>query len=224
MDVKVYIFTHDDDKNRRKKLKTNYYNVKDRDSSKARNCTIKVKVINDTRKSFKTLQTLSIDEIFEQCKISESVPISFANLEKNFKIDILGVDFNLLSQDESIRDKIDNDTKICGMSELENDCLKIYYNNNYEFSIPEQRFFIASELAYCINNLAEIALEGHIEIKTHNNKQNVDKMICEKFARDFLIPTNSLKSILEIKNIKAKKLAQLFLVPEEQMKAKLKEI
>ena len=96
MDVKVYIFTHDDDKNRRKKLKTNYYNVKDRDSSKARNCTIKVKVINDTRKSFKTLQTLSIDEIFEQCKISESVPISFANLEKNFKIDILGVDFNLL--------------------------------------------------------------------------------------------------------------------------------
>lgn len=183
-------------------------------------------------KDVKELQEMSVSDIFLKCSISKSMPISFDRIGKTYRVNIMGTDFTLISQMEKVREHIQDKRKILGMVNIENGCANIYYNNNSEINIPLQRFTIAHELAHCIFHYDMLSEKGKVEFldedfesDTPNDERMMREYVCNKFARDFLIPTDLLKKVYSMtNNVRAKDFAELFLVPEKEMKIKLEEI
>lgn len=186
--------------------------------------------LNEELKSIKEIQNKKSEEIFSLCGISRVMPISFDKLSKTYKVNIMGTDFSYLSNLEKVKEHMSGKKKILGMVNIENDIANIYYNNNPEIDIPTQRFTIAHELGHCINHYNELSKNGKLEFlddKSEQNESNSDvhEYVCDKFARDFLIPTEMLKKIYSaMHNPNVLDLANLFLVPEEEMKIKLDEL
>lgn len=188
----------------------------------------------EQKKDVKEIKNKRVEEIFALCGISRVMPISFDKLSKNFKVNICGTDFSYLSNLNEVKEILQSEKKILGMVNIENDFANIYYNNNPEIDIPTQRFTIAHELAHCINHYDELSKAGKVEFLGEdedniddllNDNNDIHEYVCNKFARDFLIPTEMLKKIYNaMQNPQISDLANLFLVPEKQMNIKLKEI
>ncbi len=186
--------------------------------------------VNGELKSIREIQNKKVEDIFSLCGISRVMPISFDKLSKTYKIKIMGTDFSYLSNLDKVREHMSGKKKILGMVNIENDSAYIYYNNNPEIDIPMQRFTIAHELAHCINHYDELSINGKLEFlddKSENSESenDVHEYVCNKFARDFLIPTEMLKKIYNaLRNPNISDLSNLFLVPESEMKIKLDEL
>lgn len=184
------------------------------------------------------IQNLSVEELYRICNISKSMPISFDKLLKSFKIKIMGTDFNFISKLEKVKEQMHEQGLILGMVNIEDGYANIYYNNNPEIDIPRQRFTIAHELAHCVNHYEILSQYGQVEflhddIEQENIVDNNDEVqdeylreyVCNKFARDFLIPTDLLKKIIGIMNKPSVlDLSELFMVPQNEMQIKLNEI
>ncbi len=174
-----------------------------------------------------------VDELYALCGISKIMPISFEKLTQTFNVKIMGTDFNYISNLKKVKQVKNNDKTILGMVKIVDGCANIYYNNNQEIDIPTQRFTIAHELAHCINHYDELSIAGKMEFLEDKNQDedsgftenDLHEHVCNKFARDFLIPSETLRKIYNaMPNPKPSDLADLFLVPEHEMKIKLKEI
>lgn len=191
--------------------------------------------INNELKDIKEIKNLSVDNLYQICGISKAMPISFDKITKTFKINILGTDFTYISQMSEIKKLIKGKGKILGMVDISDGYANIYYNNNPEVDIPKQRFTIAHELAHCINHCDSLYETGRFEfLNDHDDLESAEEnseeyrlheYVCDKFARDFLIPTALLKNIYnKLRKPKISELADLFMVPEEQMRIKLDEL
>ena len=185
-------------------------------------------------KDIKEIQNKSADEIYTLCGVSKMMPISFDKISKTYKVNILGTDFSYISNLDAVKSQMKNQKKILGMVTIENDYANIYYNNNPEIDIPTQRFTIAHELAHCINHYQELYSGGKLELledttptdsQSGDSTEDVHEYVCNKFARDFLIPTEMLKKIYNaMHKPSVSDLADLFLVPEKEMNIKLSEL
>ncbi|MBR4286596.1 MAG: ImmA/IrrE family metallo-endopeptidase [Clostridia bacterium] len=185
-------------------------------------------------KDIEEIQNKSADEIYTLCGISKMMPISFDKITKTYKVNILGTDFSYISKLDAVKTHMDSQNKILGMVNIENDYANIYYNNNPEIDIPTQRFTIAHELAHCINHYQELSAGGKLELlgdaEQPNNRptdasNDVHEYVCNKFARDFLIPTEMLRKLCNaMRKPSVSELANLFLVPEKEMEIKLNEL
>lgn len=190
------------------------------------------------------LKNLTVNEFFKKCNIGNILPISFDNISKDFNVIIKGMDFKLLQNDPQIEAIMQGKGTILGMAAVtENgntDSAEIFYNNNVEISIPTQRFIIAHELGHIINHfdimkngvrVAEFChgdLDDCANIIETSCQSDLHEVICNKFARDFLIPTDLLQNFINLFGTNNKNLlsdlSNLFLVPETEMEIKLKEI
>lgn len=187
---------------------------------------------DDILKNIESISNMSISELYQTCGIGKSMPISFDRLTKTFKINIIGTDFSYISNLPNVKKLIGNRGDILGMVSIQDQYANIYYNNNPSVDIPKQRFVIAHELAHCVNHYNALSESGHFEFSKKLNLNNegvmansTNEQICDKFARDFLIPSDSLIRVYGIVDEpKVKHLANLFLVPEEEMKKKLEEL
>lgn len=193
---------------------------------------------NSSIKDIKQIKNISVEELYRICDISKSMPISFDHLLKHFKIRIMGTDFSFISKFKNVKEKLNDQGTILGMVNIENGFANIYYNNNPEIDIPRQRFTIAHELAHCINHYDILSKKGQVEFKKdedkYENLETIDKdeqneylseFVCNKFARDFLIPSDMLINIINIMGkVSVTDLAELFMVPKKEMKIKLKEL
>lgn len=189
-------------------------------------------------KNIERIKNLSVEDLYHICNISKSMPISFDRLLRSFKIRIMGTDFNFISKLEKVREQIHGQGLILGMVNIENGYANIYYNNNPEIDIPRQRFTIAHELAHCVNHYDILSKCGQVEFLHDDIKQENDinsndedqdeylrEYVCNKFARDFLIPTDLLKKVIGIMNKPSVvDLSELFMVPSKEMQIKLDEI
>lgn len=197
--------------------------------------------LDSSLKDIEQIKNISVNDLYKICEISMSMPISFDKLLKHFKIKIMGTDFNFISKFEEVKKQLKGHGLVLGMVNIEDGYANIYYNNNSEIDIPRQRFTIAHELAHCINHYDILSKCGQVEFLEDETEaediQNIDTInkdmqekylreyVCNKFARDFLIPTDLLKKVIGIINkVSVPDLAELFMVPEKEMQIKLKEI
>lgn len=192
-------------------------------------------IIDDnSQKSIEKIKNITVEQLYQLCEISKSMPISFDKIVKYFKIRIMGTDFNFISQSDSVKEQLKGKGLILGMVNISDDFANIYYNNNSEIDIPRQRFTIAHELAHCINHYELLSKEGRVEFlqgeeTSFNDDSSYDEkmkeFVCNKFARDFLIPTDLLVKIINtLKKVSLEDLSELFMVPEKEMNIKLKEL
>lgn len=191
----------------------------------------------NNQKDINEIRNVSADELYHLCEISKSMPILFDEISKHYKVKIMGTDFNFISQLEPINKRLKGKGAILGMVNIDQGMANIYYNNNPQIDIPRQRFTIAHELAHCINHYDLLSREGRVEFLQDDNKdeyftpknvtddEKTRELICNKFARDFLIPDDLLIKVMEVfKNASVSSLSKLFMVPKKEMKIKLNEL
>lgn len=189
------------------------------------------------QKDINEIRNVSADELYHLCGISKSMPISFDEITKHYKVKIMGTDFNFISQLDPIKKQLKGEGAILGMVNVDQGMANIYYNNSPQIDIPRQRFTIAHELAHCINHYDLLSKEGRVEFLHDDNEdeyftsedvtddEKTRELICNKFARDFLIPNDLLVKVMKMfKNVSVSSLAELFMVPEKEMKIKLNEL
>lgn len=161
-------------------------------------------------------------------KETNSLPINIEEILKQWEIDFFPVSFEELQKNIPLKNG-----KITGMAYAQNDDLAILYSK--ESSVVHSRFTLAHELAHCCLHM-NVDSSCHIEFQTINDVLTVsqDKMKrfnekkeeeADRFARDLLMPTRAMLLLLEKRtNLTLEKLAEIFLVPIEQVQKKLEDI
>lgn len=180
-------------------------------------------------RNISTLKDKTATEVQELCGISRMMPISFDQLKKNYKIKIFGTDLSHMSSNfQEVKALMKKEGTILGMVKIKEEYANIYYNNNKEIDIPTQRFTIAHELAHCVYDSESLALQeevDYVSVKENGMNSDFKEEKCDKFARDFLIPSDMLIKVCNIiPDVDLTVLSELFLVPESQMKIKLEEM
>lgn len=164
---------------------------------------------------------------------NDVIPINFKKLVDEYNIEIGSVDFEVIKQSLNIK-KIN----IAGMNTLENDIIKIYYNNNQKYNTKEQRFIIASLIANTENKKNDF----HGGIKDYDlmikcdlpfddmNQEEFDYCVDNKLARQILMPKEQFKNIIFFIendysfNRTMKILSDYFVVPEREVKIRCAEL
>lgn len=158
---------------------------------------------------------LSEYEILLKCNQTNSIPVDLDVILKVLGILKYPSEFTVLEKDFSNR-------KISGLVLLHEDDIGIFYNKSD--SIPQKRFTISHELAHCCLH-GELLTDGYIEFLEFDEANNVHEKEASIFARNLLIPEQSLKKIYkELLEPSLSGLADIFQVPEKIMKQRLDEL
>lgn len=175
----------------------------------------------DEKQIQNSIKDKDVGTILKECEIGKSLPIIFDKIAKKYNIDIYGTDFNYVSEIDSIKQRIIDKGKILGMVSIKNGRANIYYNNNEDIDIAQQRFVIAHEIAHCVYDYDDLVNEGIVEFSNENSCDEREQL-CDSFAMELLIPNKLVKFFYDnIKKPKIDDLANIFLVPKDKMEKRL---
>lgn len=153
------------------------------------------------------------------------LPVDIYQILQDLNVRCFCVNFNGLQKDLAF-----DNAKIIGLAYAHKNDLFIFYSDHSD--LPTARFTLAHELAHCCLHMNDDAA-FHIEMQTipdvihfngkasksFNRKKEVE---ADVFARELLIPTNALIHILRsVKDPSIEELADLFIVPKEEIANKL---
>ena len=173
-------------------------------------------------RKLRELNGLSAEELLKKVGQFGIVPIDIAQICYDLGIHVKMTDFSAIEQ--KIYEITKEKREILGAVLAKDNDLAILYRNN---TVNRKRFTLAHELAHCCLHI-EPQRKLHLEFRTDGVSSDIKEIEANKFAGELLIPESSLKEVIDfsfdIEESKINFLAQLFVVSENVMKARLKEL
>lgn len=161
------------------------------------------------------------------------IPIKFDKLQQEYNITIYGCDFTTITKIKGI------DKNIISMIRFKEDEIKLYYNNNYNLDVKEQRFILANLVAELEKMKSKerkpILKEYDLILKCDEPFDNMSmeeykEYICNNIARQILMPKKLYDRLYTIfsNNLEEEKLIELlstlFVVPKREVIIRGKEL
>ena len=161
------------------------------------------------------------------------IPIKFDKLQQEYNITIYGCDFTTITKIKGI------DKNIISMIRFKEDEIKLYYNNNYNLDVKEQRFILANLVAELEKMKSKerkpILKEYDLILKCDEPFDNMSmeeykEYLCNNIARQILMPKKLYDRLYTIfsNNLEEEKLIELlstlFVVPTREIVIRGKEL
>lgn len=161
------------------------------------------------------------------------IPIKFDKLQQEYNIIIYGYDFTTITKIKGI------DKKIVSMISFKEDEIKLYYNNNYNLDVKEQRFILANLVGELEKMKSKekrpILKEYDFILKCDEpfdnmNMEEHNEYLCNNIARQILMPKKLYDKLYTIfsNNLEEEKLIELlstlFVVPKREVIIRGKEL
>ena len=161
------------------------------------------------------------------------IPIKFDKLQQEYNITIYGCDFTTITKIKGI------DKNIISMIRFKEDEIKLYYNNNYNLDVKEQRFILANLVAELEKMKSKekrpVLKEYDFILKCDEPFDNMDmeeykEYLCNNIARQILMPKKLYDRLYTIfsNNLEEEKLIELlstlFVVPKREVIIRGKEL
>ena len=161
------------------------------------------------------------------------IPIKFDKLQQEYNITIYGCDFTTITKIKGI------DKNIISMIRFKEDEIKLYYNNNYNLDVKEQRFILANLVAELEKMKSKekrpVLKEYDFILKCDEPFDNMsmeeyNEYLCNNIARQILMPKKLYDRLYTIfsNNLEEEKLIELlstlFVVPKREVIIRGKEL
>lgn len=161
------------------------------------------------------------------------IPIKFDKLQQEYNITIYGCDFTTITKIKGI------EKNIISMIRFKEDEIKLYYNNNYNLDVKEQRFILANLVAELEKMKSKerkpILKEYDLILKCDEPFDNMSmeeykEYLCNNIARQILMPKKLYDRLYTIfsNNLEEEKLIELlstlFVVPKREVIIRGKEL
>ena len=161
------------------------------------------------------------------------IPIKFDKLQQEYNITIYGCDFTTITKIKGI------DKNIVSMIRFKEDEIKLYYNNNYNLDVKEQRFILANLVAELekmkFKEKRPVLKEYDFILKCDEPFDNMDmeehnEYLCNNIARQILMPKKLYDRLYTIfsNTLNEDKLIELlstlFVVPKREIIIRGKEL
>lgn len=161
------------------------------------------------------------------------IPIKFDKLQQEYNITIYGCDFTTITKIKGI------DKNIVSMIRFKEDEIKLYYNNNYNLDVKEQRFILANLVAELEKMKSKekrpVLKEYDFILKCDEPFDNMSmeehkEYLCNNIARQILMPKKLYDRLYTIfsNNLEEEKLIELlstlFVVPTREIVIRGKEL
>lgn len=169
------------------------------------------------------LNGLSANEILQRTHQSNLIPVDISQICYELGIRTQSTDFTPIEKSEFYQNQVTAKGSILGVVIVKNKDIAILYRD--KDTLNRKRFTIAHELAHCCLHMKPTD-DKHIQFRTDTNSNNAKEIAANKFAGELLIPTNSIKMLMQDRNSATPELisflSDIFAVSDNVMKERLK--